>query len=274
MVLASGASASGALASDFAGAGVPHRCRGIRLRGNGRAGIGRRGIRRPDIGRRTAECGLDLFQESRLGSVVLLRVPHGPEHTQVLFADMFHDAQCRHPLVDTLHFGAALQHGDPPLGSVGPRFATDELQLVLEVRLRGGAGSPDVLPLQSDCTDQIQLGQYRPCQSGPECVHLHLRCAVLVVRCEKEEGLGKVQLRRLRRFSVHTNIVAQPGSRHNENLKASTSASTSACLAEPLPKVCGPSERTTAGTPAVVRLRFGEWPTASAMRQCLGPDVP
>ena len=139
----------------------------------------------------------------------------------MFFTDMFHDTQRRHPLVDALHFGAALQHGDPPLGSVGPGFSADELQLVLEVRLRGGAGGPDVLPLQPDCTDQVQLGQYRPCQSGPECVHRHLRCAVLVVRCEKEEGLGKVQLRRLRRFSVHTNMVARSGSRDNEDLQAS-----------------------------------------------------
>ena len=41
----------------------------------------------------TAECGLDLFQERRFRTVVLLRIPHGPEQAQVLFADMFHDAQ-------------------------------------------------------------------------------------------------------------------------------------------------------------------------------------
>ena len=106
------------------------------------------------------------------------------------------------------------------MGVWGRDLSTDELQLVLEVRLRGGAGGPDVLPLQLDGTEQIQLGQYCPGQRGPEYVRRHLGFAVLVVRCQEEESLGKAQLLRPRCFSVHTIMVAQLGGHHNEYLQA------------------------------------------------------
>ena len=77
-----------------------------------------------------------------------------------------------------------------------------------------------MLALQLDGTEQIQLGQDCARHGGPEHGLLHLGLAVLVVRCQKEHSLGKVQLLRLRCFSVHTIMVAHSGGHHNEDLQA------------------------------------------------------
>jgi hypothetical protein len=95
---------------------------------------------------------------------------------------------------------------------------------VLEIRFRGGSGSPDVLSLHRDCAEQVQLGQYCPCQRGPQYVRRQFGFAVLVVRCQKEESLWKVQLLGLRCLSVHTIMVAQSGSRHNGDPRGGATA--------------------------------------------------
>ena len=101
--------------------------------------------RRPGFRRlrqRTAEGRFDLSQKRGFRIVVLFRVSGGPEQPQVPLPDTFHDAQRGHPLVGTLHLGAAFQHGHPPLGGVEPGFSADHVQLAPQVRGRGGRPWP------------------------------------------------------------------------------------------------------------------------------------
>ena len=48
-----------------------------------------------------------------------------------------------------------------------------------------------MLALQLDCAEQIQFGEDRPGQTGLEYGLRHVGLAVLVVRCQEKECLGK-----------------------------------------------------------------------------------
>lgn len=83
----------------------------------------------------------------------------------------------------------------------------DEVQFVLEIGGGGGAGCPDMLPLQPDGTDHVQLGKDRPGQGGPQREDRHFKFAVLIVRGQQEEGLGQVKLYGSGCLGVHMTMV-------------------------------------------------------------------
>ncbi|GGI90994.1 hypothetical protein GCM10007175_30580 [Pseudarthrobacter scleromae] len=89
---------------------------------------------------------------------------------------------------------------------------------MLELRVRCGAGSPDVLALQLDGADEVQLGQDCPCHCGSECEHRNFGFAVFVIGGQEEEGLGKAQFNRLGCFRVHGTMVRpHGGTRYGRN---------------------------------------------------------
>jgi hypothetical protein len=94
----------------------------------------------------------------------------------------------------------------------------DEFQLLLEPGRAGGSGGPDVFALQLYGAEQIELAQNGAGHAGLENGLGNCRLAVAVIRCKKEECLGKAQIPDLGRFSVHRTMVPLPGSFHNEDL--------------------------------------------------------